>query len=100
MIGTFLKIYEHDSSYTIVEAAEEPRVNAAVEKWIASGCTTDTLLDLTCVDGDDFCIKASAIVSWLLSTPEGRRRRVEWEASVKEESREYKQATGDWDEES
>lgn len=97
-VGTFLKLWTTDGECWGLQPHEESRVDAAVSLWLDSAETRDTLLLLTLSGGDVFKVRASLCGSWMLSTPEGRRR--EWEISKAgdEERRAIKAALGDWDE--
>jgi len=95
--ASYLRVWEGDSHY-LCEVQEEPRVDAAVERWISSGRTNDTLLRLTMIDGDEVAILASRVTSWMVSTPEGRRRAIEWDAVYRSEREAMKQEAGIWDE--
>lgn len=96
--GSFLKVWQGEN-WVLAIPEEEPRIDAAVSQWIDSGGTRDTILRLTLVDGDTFTLRASTIDSWLLSTPEGRRRSHEWDKAAEDERREQRTAAGfPWDE--
>ena len=90
VVGRFLKLWEGDSS-TIVSPDEEPRLNSAVVRWVESGKTIDTLLDLDRIDGDTYYTLASVITSWIVSTPEGRLRSYIWDKASEDEEKLLKQ---------
>ena len=96
MVDTYLKVYEPDGHVQVLPE-DEPRINAAVGDWIDSGDTRDRLLDLTLIDGGAYYTKASRIMSWVLSTPETRRRGWEIQKAMKDEDEAYKQAVGIFD---
>lgn len=72
-------------------------VDAAVEKWISSGRTQDTLLDLTEVDGGELRILASIVQAFYMSTPELRRAGVQFRAFKEREEMEIRMDLGLWD---
>lgn len=98
MIETWLTVWEKGGEMYTVEADDEPRIDAAVTQYIDSGESRDTLLRLTFTDGREYTVRASQIVSWATSTPESRRRAVEYEKGQEEETRRFKQELGIWDE--
>lgn len=95
--GTYLRVYDHDEARVDVDPSEEPRIDAAVTAWLDT--RRDSLLRLTCMDGAELTILASAVQSWLLSTPESRRRSIEQEAAGLAEVRESRIALGLWNNE-
>ena len=96
-VGTYLKLYTGDG-YVLCQPQEEPRVDAAVSRWIDSGRTQDTLLSLDLMDGCAYKCLASCVSEWFLSTPENRRTSIEWEQLAKQEDTEVRQSLGIWDE--
>lgn len=82
---SFVKVYDIQGDMVGVALSEEPRIDAAVSKWVDSGKTQDTLLSLETPDGSEYKTLASAIQSWLVSTPEIRRRKAEIEAELQAE---------------
>lgn len=96
-VGTWLKVYSKSEIWTI-HISEEWSVDAAVEQWIASGGHTDTLLSLELSGGDMLKILASTITAWMKSTPEGRRRELEFVKHVDDEVITLKADLGIWEE--
>lgn len=72
-LGTYTILNTADERWT-VDAADESRIDAGVTQYLGSGCTRDTLLDLTTTEGEPLRILASQVVSWLISTPASRQR--------------------------
>lgn len=93
---SFVKVFENDG-FVLVGPDDEPRIDAAVERWVSSGRTQDTLLALTRLDGDEYKVKASTITSWCISTYEGRVRAAEWEALMRAEEGQIREAAGLWE---
>lgn len=73
-VGTFLQIFTVDRMEIKTMAEDEPVIDAAVSRWVESGKTRDTLLMLTCIDGELYKLLASMACSWTISTPEGREK--------------------------
>jgi hypothetical protein len=72
MNTTFLLVYDKYQSFTRIELADESTIDAAVEQYISSGGTRDTLLLLTTVSGAMYKIPASNFSNWIVTTPEIR----------------------------
>lgn len=98
MIDTYLKVYDGEDSCFVCVPEDEPRVNAAVSRYVDSGCTHDTLLDLTMVEGPTIYIRASDIRCWFVSTPGSRERRIGIDKESEDEYAEHRRAHGIWDE--
>ncbi len=96
-VGTFLKLWDKLGASSLLHVDDEPRVNAAVSRWVDSGRSRDTLLDLTGVDGDQFYTLASEVTSWLVSTPRGRLLSRQWDRDVGNEQQEHKAQLGIWE---
>jgi hypothetical protein len=95
-LGSWVCIYDALDSLWTVGVDDEPRVDAAVSRYLDSGGTTDTLLDLTTIENETLRIRASLVVAWFVSSPETRRRSVEVESMQKSEHAANRQATGQW----
>lgn len=91
---SWLLLYEADNTCTSLIPEEASRIDAAVSGWIDSGKSRDELLHLTLREGGTFCTLASSIRSWWICTPEHRRKALEYEKQLKDESREMKAAIG------
>lgn len=96
-LGTFCTVYTDDGDSIMIDVAKEPSINAWVEEYIASGETKDTLLELNALDGSTYCVRASAISGWCITTPESRRRLVELELACAEEERTLRAEFGVWE---
>lgn len=97
MTDSWLTVWEEGGELYTVEIADEPRIDAAVSQHVDSGGTRDALLHLTFTDGREYTVRASRIVSWAASTPETRRRAMEYEQWQKEETETFKQELGIWE---
>lgn len=95
-IGAYVKVFD-DDGYVLVPPAEEPRIDAAVTAYLDSGGTRDSLLRLATLDGAEYVVRASSIRSWIMTTPETRRRQVEHEKALTDERREYAAEIGYWE---
>lgn len=95
-IGAYVKVFD-DDGYVLVPPAEEPRIDAAVTAYLDSGGTRDSLLRLTTLDGAEYVVRVSSIRSWIMTTPEARRRQVEHEKALADERREYAAELGYWE---
>ncbi len=78
-----------------LEATDEPIVDAAVQRYVDSGKTIDSLLSLTSTGGDSFKVLASSISSWTVSTPAARDREREIDAAMEAEGGEPWQQNGE-----
>lgn len=81
----WLMVY-NDGGCCRVDVADEPKLDAAVEQWVSSGETRDSLLLLTTVEGEPFKVLASTVTSWLTSTPASRARTRALEAALEREA--------------
>lgn len=79
-IGSFLVVWHTDGTGYQIRAQHAPTIRDAVTRWLREGY--DQVVDLTALSGDGFCIKASCIDSWTLSTPEGRAAKQEIDARL------------------
>ena len=70
---TWLCVLESDGT-THIDAADMGALDAAVSRYVDSGCTRDEVLCLTLVEGGTYHVKASRINSWWLCTPTQRYR--------------------------
>lgn len=95
-IGAYVRVFD-DDGYVLVPPAEEPRIDAAVTAYLDSGGTRDSLLRLATLDGAEYVVRASSIRSWIMTTPETRRRQVEHEKALTDELREYAAEIGYWE---
>lgn len=92
----YIRLYESDG-YVLVHETEDPRIDAAVSRYIDNG--RDTLLLLDCLDGSVYRCLASNIRSWYTSTPESRRQSLAWERDSKAEAKELRISLGIWEDE-
>lgn len=95
--GTFLFLYDKDSGRVVIDPAEENHIDTAVTAYLESAGTRDSLLHLSMLDGDRYVIRASAVQSWMLSTPAGRRRNAELEKASDDEAKAVKADLGIFD---
>ena len=95
---TFLVVYENDGT-SHVHPSCEPRINAAVERYVTSGCNVDTLLDLELLDGSTYWVKTSIIEGWTISTPEYRRYNFQHNHRLDQEVKSAKAEVNVWDDE-
>lgn len=94
-LGTSLTVWEEGGSYYTVDVADEPRIDAAVSRYMETG--RDSLLALTFTDGREYRVKASQITHWAVSTPETRQRAVELDKAQDEETQRFKREAGIWE---
>ena len=80
---TFVKVYSDDGGYVCAVPEDEPMLDAAVQAYLDSGETRDTLVHLTLLDGDRCVVRASHVTSWVTSTPDGRTRGAAIDAVLK-----------------
>lgn len=92
-------MYDDDGDQWAVVVDDEPRIDAAVSRHVESGGTRDTLLDLTSLEGFPVRIRASAIASWFVSTPDTRRRSAELRKLQSDEAEEHRASLGIWEDE-
>jgi hypothetical protein len=72
-LGTYLRVWDHESNCVDVLVEHEPSVDAAVTAWVDSNRTRDSVLRLETVNGHEYKTLASEIASWMISTADGRR---------------------------
>lgn len=92
----WVQVWDTSAQPTTVNADEEPRIDAAVSQWLASGKTQDTLLDLVTPEGATYKCLASIIVGWYCSTPETRRKRLELNKELDDTDKATKAEIGIW----
>lgn len=93
-IGTYIRVWDAQGGSADVDAADEGRIDAAVQRFIETGGHVDTVLDLTMLNGASYRVLASTIQSWIVSTPDTRLRQMELQKESEEEEREYRVALG------
>lgn len=93
-LGIFVRVFDVDGAVVLVTPDDEPRIDAAVTAFLDSGCSRDRTLRLTMLSGDEYVTPASRISSWIVSTPEGRRRSIAIEKVIEDEIRSYRKAAG------
>lgn len=93
--GTYLKVYDRIGEAVYCIADDEPRIDAAVSRWIET--KRDTLLDLTLLEGTTYKTLASDIMAWTITTPETREYRVALNKANEDEHTEHRHAAGDWE---
>ena len=93
-LSTMLRVWDAFGSAADLDPSEEPRIDAAVSRWIDSGERANTLLDLTMLNGSRYRALASDLRSWVLSTPETRRTQIEITHMQAEEDRQHKAELG------
>ena len=99
MSDVYLRVWDNTGDMIAVDAAEEPRLDAAVSTFIDSGGTRDALVELGLIEGGTVKIRASVVHSWMLSTPESRFRLMEINKSEAEEREEFRNKLGIWSDE-
>lgn len=95
--GTYCSVWLIDGDHLEVAAEDAPRIDAAVDAYLASGGTRDNIIPLTGAPGNEISVLASYVVGWTVTTPETRERRWERKAALDAESREYRHANGIFD---
>ena len=65
LVGTYLRLYDREGGQFCLTADAEPSIDAAVEQYVSSGRTKDTLLHLTTTEGESCCMVASNVMSWM-----------------------------------
>lgn len=96
--GSFVRLWDTNGAAFMVSIDEEQRIDAAVSKWIDSGKTRDTLLDLIDVIGAPYKTLASEITSWLVLTPESRRAGVIYTKALDDEAQAIRTELGIFEE--
>lgn len=95
---TWLTVWEEGGLSYTVDAADEPRIDAAVSRYVDSGESRDSIIALAFTDGRDYRVRASQITSWAISTPETRHRALELDKMQDEETKRIKAELGIWEE--
>lgn len=96
MSETYLRLWEETGSVLVVQS-DEHSIDAAVSHWLETH--RDGLLHLTLASGDRYVTRASNILCWLISTPQGRALAAEMEKAANDEDRANRIAVGlPWDE--
>lgn len=96
-LSAWLNVWEANGCVFATDPADEPRIDAAVSKWLDSGKTRDTLLSLSFLDGREYKVLASNIVSWAISTSESREKEYEIRKFQEDEDKELKSRVGLWE---
>lgn len=95
-LGSFVCMYEGSEMWNVC-IEDAPRIDAGVSRYIDSGGTADTLLDLTLLNGYELRIRASRVTAWFISTPDARLRAMELEKLQGEERAAHRTTLGIWD---
>lgn len=98
IIGDYIKLYDNDNNFYIISPEYESTIDSAVSRWIDSGKTLDTLLDIELAEKAPFRILASVIVAWIITTPESRRRYIDFVNEVDKEEKAVKMELGIFEE--
>jgi hypothetical protein len=95
--GTYITVFDDQSGSASVVAEDETRLDCAVAAYLDSGGTRDSLVHLTMTNGQRYVIRASAVQSWIVCTPEGRLQSLALQRASVEEDRAHKQELGIWE---
>lgn len=82
---TFLIVWTRDSGSCRCVVDDEPALDAAVQRWIDSARTLDTLCLLTTACGTTYTVLASEVTAWIVSTPTARAASAAIDAALKAE---------------
>lgn len=82
----WLVLLENDGS-THIEVSEDGAIDAAVARYLESGCTRDELLHLSLAEGGTYRVRVSRINSWWICTPEHTYRNLLRDAARRETER-------------
>lgn len=96
-IGTYVVVFEEGGDNANVIAEDESRLDCAVSAYLDSAGTRDSLLHLTLCNGERYTVRASHIVGWKISTPEGRLLALEYQQGMEAEHKANRQALGIWE---
>jgi len=97
---SWLVVLEDDSTATHIDPADEGTLDAAVTRYLESGCTRDELLCLTLSEGGPYRVLASRVVGWWLNTPEHQMHNLMRKEAQKEAEKGRRAALGlPWKEE-
>jgi hypothetical protein len=91
-LGRFITVYEVDGDTLAIESTYESELDAAYTGWVERGI--DRVLRLTQIHGDEFVMRASQILSYAISTPEGREKHTSLEKVAKDERKGNRQTAG------
>lgn len=83
-----------DDSNMLVEPDEEPHIDAAVSTWLSSGKTVDSILSITLLDGTEFKVLTSTVMSWYVTTAADRKRSWELERDLRDERKQHRLDAG------
>lgn len=98
MVKDWLEVWMEPDTLLYIAIHEESRVDAAVEAYVSSGYTRDSLLHLDGWVGDTVVVCASSIKGWVRCTPEVRARGLMQNVRVDEERNAALQELGRFDE--
>lgn len=97
---SWLVVLETSESSTHIDPADEGTLDAAVTRYLDSGCTRDELLCLTLSEGGNYRVRVSLIAGWWLNTPEHCMRNLLRNEASKNAERERRATLGlTWKEE-
>lgn len=95
--GTFIRLWEEHGEVAVDVTYAEP-LGLALEAWVERNM--DSVVSLRTLSGDLYKTKASNIDSFMVSTPEGRRRTLELEKAQGDEKRQIRHDIGlPWEDE-
>lgn len=95
---TWVVILDETGTAWFVMPEGKDSIDAAVERYISSGRTLDTLLDLTDLDGSELRILASTVRLFYTCTPESRMNHMHYQAFREREKQQFRADLGLWGE--
>jgi len=95
----WLVLMEMDGN-THIDPADEGSLDAAVTRYLESGCTREEMLCLTLSEGGRYHLRVSRVAGWWLCTPEHARRNLKRKQTQKETQEMMRSELGlPWEEE-
>ena len=94
-LGTYLIVWDTDGSSYHAQSRFLNRIGEAVQTYLDTG--RDSLLQLTALTGDVYVLRASNVLMWQVTTPDGRRAEVEMQVALQVEEQSLKADFGIWE---
>lgn len=91
-LGTFIKVWELDDFCFCIVESDLEKLDQALTSYLVT--KTDQLVNFTLRAGDEYTVRISAIKSWRISTPAGRKNEMLNGDLQKKEDKEFQAELG------
>lgn len=95
----WIKVFLAEDGFMFVDPSEGPRLDAALSRFLEYPERHDGVIHLLAASGAQFSMPISRIVGWVSSSAATRRREMEIEQAMDEESETVRRELGIWESE-